>query len=216
MHHTAQCWGWPLLLTKLGPPSASWCTMQVSGAQRRLMVHSVALYYCSGAQRRTHKPTQRTGHIIGGSLPTSLYQKGIPALRCFRWTYWEKVWSFPLNTGMVHTSAMYCLPSMGRFHGIMGPVLLRSDAMAWNLWSFWLFLTPSLLWYTCVCNTTPGQPGRVIRANTSFPRPKDHMRSPVWKHDPVLTVNSVCGHSSFQFLSSQNNVACNFGWNQYF
>ncbi len=46
---------------KLGPPCAPWCTMQVGGAQCRLMVHKVALYHWSGAQHVFHKPGQTDG-----------------------------------------------------------------------------------------------------------------------------------------------------------
>ena len=43
----------------LGLPCASWCTTQVSDAQFKTimsMVHNVALYHCSVAQRVSHKP----------------------------------------------------------------------------------------------------------------------------------------------------------------
>ncbi len=54
----------PLLLKKIRPPCAPQCTMpQVGGAQRRSMVHNVALYHCSGAQHRSHKPTPTHGHL---------------------------------------------------------------------------------------------------------------------------------------------------------
>ncbi len=38
------------LLKELGLPSAPWCTTQVSGAERRTIVHTVALYSRSGTQ----------------------------------------------------------------------------------------------------------------------------------------------------------------------
>ncbi len=40
--------------------------MQVGGAQRRSMVHSVVLYSQGGEQRKSHKPTQK--YAISKSL----------------------------------------------------------------------------------------------------------------------------------------------------
>ncbi len=52
MHHLVH----HLIGTKLQPPCAPWCTMQVSGAHRRSMVHSIVLYPQGGAQCSSHKP----------------------------------------------------------------------------------------------------------------------------------------------------------------
>ncbi len=38
-------------------PTMLQCTKQVDGAQRRSMVHNVALYHCCSAQHRLHKHT---------------------------------------------------------------------------------------------------------------------------------------------------------------
>ncbi len=46
------------LLTNLGPPCASWCTMQLDGVQGRLVVHNVVLYRWGSAQRWSHKQSQ--------------------------------------------------------------------------------------------------------------------------------------------------------------
>ncbi len=51
-------WLWCLRCALLGHPCAPWCRMQVGGAQHRSIVHKVAVYHCSGAQCRSHKPRQ--------------------------------------------------------------------------------------------------------------------------------------------------------------
>ena len=50
------------LLTDIGPPCAPWFTMQLSCAQRRLMVHNIVLYSLGGAQHSFHKPSQTDRH----------------------------------------------------------------------------------------------------------------------------------------------------------
>ncbi len=53
-----------------GLPCAPWSTMQVSGAQCRLMVHNIVLYHHSGAQHRFHKPDRQTYAFSGTYEPT--------------------------------------------------------------------------------------------------------------------------------------------------
>ena len=48
--------GQPQLLTDIGPPCASWCTMQLRGAQRRSVVHNVVLYPRDGVQGSSQTP----------------------------------------------------------------------------------------------------------------------------------------------------------------
>ena len=56
-------------LRDIGPPCPPWCTMEVGGAQRRSVVHSVILYQCGGAQRSSHKPKQAYKHYQTYYLP---------------------------------------------------------------------------------------------------------------------------------------------------
>ncbi len=45
-----------LIVQNAGPPGATWCTMEVGGAQRRSVVHNVVLYPWGSAQHSSHKP----------------------------------------------------------------------------------------------------------------------------------------------------------------
>ena len=70
-----KCQGWPPLLPDIGPSCAQWCTTQVSGAQRRSVVHSVVMYPRGGAQRSSHKPTHTNKHYLPASRSIYTYMK---------------------------------------------------------------------------------------------------------------------------------------------
>ncbi len=59
------CWE---LSTLIRSPCSPWCTTQAGGAQRRLMMHNLALYHWSGAQcstvpkTPTHRYTSKMWH----------------------------------------------------------------------------------------------------------------------------------------------------------
>ena len=57
---SAKCWGWPLLLKKVGPPCAPWFAMHIGGAQCRLMLHNT----------HTHTHNNNNNNIlISGQIP---------------------------------------------------------------------------------------------------------------------------------------------------
>ena len=76
--------------------------MQVGGAQCRLMVHNVALYHWSGAQRRSHKPKIRQKWCDGSNRTLRLqHVQGMKSImlvtRCFLDPHFQ-TWNFQFST----------------------------------------------------------------------------------------------------------------------